>query len=102
MEPLTIKIALEYNNESALDWIHNYFVNFCDNQETCLLSQYCRLNQSHYGDFSREILDYKPLSEFVVRYMNSTPELGDSAKSMNDLSEVCSPFCESRLSENRC
>lgn len=96
------QIALEYNNESALDWVHNYFVNFCGNQETCLLSQYCLLNRSHYGGFSNEILDYKPFSEFMVHYMNSKPELADSSKSMDNLNEVCSPFCGSHLSENRC
>ena len=95
------KIAFEYGNEYALNWIHSYFIKSCDNQEACLLSQYCRLNQVHYEEFSREILEYKPFSKFVTHYM-SAPEWPHSLPSMSSLSEVCSPFCETRPSDNKC
>ena len=96
------QIAFEYGNEYALDWIHSYLVNSCDNQEACLLSQYCQLNRFHYEEFSNEILEYKPFSEFVVHYMNSAPEWQHSVQNRNNLSEVCAPFCESHSSGNAC
>ncbi|MCY4512391.1 MAG: hypothetical protein OXB86_01735 [Bdellovibrionales bacterium] len=96
------KIAFEYGNEYALNWIHNYFINSCDNQEACLLSRYCRLNQFHYEEFSSEILEYRGFSEFVAHYMNKAPEWRNSVQSMNNLNEVCSPFCESHASGNKC
>ena len=96
------KIAFEYGNEYALDWIHSYFVNSCDNQEACLLGQYCLLNQFHYEGFSNEIVEYGPFSEFIVRYMKSAPEWPASAQNMNSLNDVCSPFCESPASNNQC
>lgn len=96
------QIAFEYGNEYALDWIHSYFVNSCDNREACLLGQYCQLNRFHYEEFSNEILAYKPFSDFVAHYMNSAPEWRHSVQSRNNLNEVCSPFCESHSSDNKC
>ena len=89
------KIAFEYGNEYALDWIHSYFVSSCDNQESCLLSQYCLLNQFHYEGFSTEIVEYRSFSEFMARYMKNGSEGPTSVQSRNNLNEVCSPFCES-------
>ena len=96
------KIALEYGNESALNWIHGYFISDCDNRETCLLSRYCLLNQFHYKSFSVEIFDYPAFSELVTRYVSRTPELGTNGAVTGRLDAVCSPFCNSALSENQC
>ena len=96
------KIALEYGNESALSWIHGYFTGVCNNKEACLLSRYCLLNQFHYKSFSVEIFDYPAFSELVTRYMRGAPELKASIATAGRLDAVCSPFCDSALSENRC
>ena len=96
------RIAFKYQNESALNWVHDYLDRgLCESDQACLLGRYCFLNKNHYENFSREIWDYKPFSDFVARYRADGSVQFDlrsslqTAESVKDLKKVCSPFCKS-------
>ena len=68
-----VEIALDEGNEAALEWLHDFFGDDCENEtyyEKCIFKRfYCGLNLS--GDFEEEYFDHEFFEDMLDEILES-------------------------------